>query len=91
MILSRRIKKMTWHAAVASMSHHGMIHDTLANCERFPSQAMADLSMGALTTGYWPNAGSLLLLKLLVQVFPCTDFRYVRRSLICMPSTIILR
>ncbi|CAM9522905.1 unnamed protein product [Laminaria digitata] len=39
-------------------------------------KALADLSVGTCASGYWPSTGSLLLLKLLVQIFPSTDFRH---------------
>ena len=42
------------------------------------SQALADLSLGSAAFGYWPGTGSLLLIKLLVQIFPSTDFRCVQ-------------
>ncbi|CAN0101506.1 unnamed protein product [Scytosiphon promiscuus] len=39
-------------------------------------KALADLNLGVASTGYWPSTGSLLLLKLAVQIFPSTDFRH---------------
>eukprot|EP00903_Cladosiphon_okamuranus_P007894 g7626.t1 len=39
-------------------------------------KAMADLSLGKSTSGYWPSTGSLLLIKLLLHIFPSTDFRH---------------
>eukprot|EP00752_Nemacystus_decipiens_P016522 g14767.t1 len=39
-------------------------------------KAMTDLSLGDAASGYWPSTGSLLLIKLLLQIFPSTDFRH---------------
>lgn len=47
-------------------------------CRHSVNQALADLSLGTAASGYWPGTGSLLLLKLLVQIFPSTDFRCVQ-------------
>ncbi|CAM9297716.1 unnamed protein product [Pylaiella littoralis] len=55
----------------ASLWHRfcGFLHQRMVN-------AMADLRLGTAASGYWPSTGSLLLLKLLVQIFPSTDFRH---------------
>ncbi|CBJ25573.1 similar to RIKEN cDNA 2610033H07 [Ectocarpus siliculosus] len=52
-----------WHRVCGSL-HQRMV------------KAMEDLSLGADASGYWPSTGSLLLLKLLVHIFPSTDFRH---------------
>lgn len=48
-----------------------------ASVPLYPIQAVADLRLGATVSGYWPSTGSLLLLKVAVQIFPSTDFRCV--------------
>lgn len=52
---------------------------------------MTDLSLGADASGYWPSTGSLLLLKLLVHIFPSTDFRCAQQQVSFPPHASLRR